>query len=185
MVRHRRPTAARGSTSSSPGSATPSTSPSITRRSPGPTEPPPWPRPPGRTPSTRSTPADSTPAARERIIHARQLHDLQGEQPGTSPAEAARRHPVPAAAALYVVDGIFLDRLVAYARAGGHLVLGPRTGYADHEARDTCVGTVPGRDLARALAQRLTPETVSGWSDLPPTVTATRAPRRLRDSAFT
>src|SRR3982074_1087164 len=28
-----------------------------------------------------------------------------------------------------------LDWLAAYAYAGGHLVLGPRTGYADHEAR--------------------------------------------------
>ncbi|MER5639144.1 beta-galactosidase trimerization domain-containing protein [Kitasatospora sp. NPDC002227] len=150
-----------------------------------------------------------------------------------------------------------LDWLAAYAEAGGHLVLGPRTGYADHEGqarhetapprlsaaagawygefsnltqdlpvrpapgsplelppgttatrwlegltptdatvpaeydhphfgrwpavttrahgagRVTCVGTVPGRALARALAVWLAPAPVSGWHGLPVTVTAT------------
>jgi hypothetical protein len=150
-----------------------------------------------------------------------------------------------------------LDWLLAYADAGGHLVLGPRTGYADHEGRArqepapgrladaagvsytefsnltaplavrtvpdgplplppgatatlwadaltvtgaqplavyehphhgrwpavttrpygrgriTCVGTVPGRGLARALADWLAPVPRSGWHDLPGTVTVT------------
>jgi beta-galactosidase len=61
-----------------------------------------------------------------RILHARQLVD---------PGEAADRYPVLVVPGLYVVDDDTLDRLAAYAAAGGHLVLGPRTGYGDHEAR--------------------------------------------------
>ncbi|MFF1718460.1 beta-galactosidase [Streptomyces sviceus] len=64
-----------------------------------------------------------------RIVHARQLHE------GMTPRETARRHPVLVVPALYIADDATLDRLAAYAHAGGHLVLGPRTGYADHEAR--------------------------------------------------
>jgi beta-galactosidase len=41
------------------------------------------------------------------------------------------------------------------------------------EGRITCVGTVPGRELARAFAQWLAPTAVSGWRDLPASVTAT------------
>lgn len=37
----------------------------------------------------------------------------------------------------------------------------------------TCAGTVPGRDLARALATWLAPVPRSGWPDLPASVTAT------------
>jgi beta-galactosidase len=61
-------------------------------------------------------------------VHARQL--VNGD-----PAEVAARHPVLVATGLYVVDDATLDWLAAYADAGGHLVLGPRTAYADHEAR--------------------------------------------------
>jgi len=180
-----------------------------------------------------------------RIYHARQL----GQVP---PDLAARRHPVLIAAGLYIADDALLDWLVAYADAGGHLVLGPRTGYADHEARArhesrlaeasgawydefsnlatdlpvratpgsplelpdgasatywvdgltvedaevlaeydhphfgrwpvattrrhgagrvTSVGTVSGRGLAQALATWLAPEPVSGWWELPTSVT--------------
>ncbi|MFI9816366.1 beta-galactosidase [Saccharothrix variisporea] len=63
-----------------------------------------------------------------RILHARQLHAF-------TPEAAALRHPVLIAAGLYLADDETLDWLAAYAHAGGHLVLGPRTGYADHEAR--------------------------------------------------
>ncbi|WP_158850200.1 beta-galactosidase [Saccharothrix deserti] len=192
-----------------------------------------------------------------RIVHARQLHDPRGEREGMTPEEAVRRHPVLVAAALYMVDDATVDWLAAYAEAGGHLVLGPRTAYADHEARArhepapgrlvdaagvrydefsnlrrevpvravpdgpfglpenatatqwadgltvvdadvlveydhphfgrwpavttrrhgegrvTYVGTVPGRDLARALAGWMAPAAVSGWRDLPASVTAT------------
>jgi beta-galactosidase len=70
-----------------------------------------------------------------RIVHIRQLHDPRGEREGVTPDEAARRHPVLVVPALYLAADSTLDWLAAYARAGGHLVLGPRTGYADHEAR--------------------------------------------------
>jgi beta-galactosidase len=186
-----------------------------------------------------------------RIVHARQLHER------TAPEEAARSHPVLVVPALYIAADATLDWLAAYAHAGGHLVLGPRTGYADHEARArhepapgrlaeaagvqydefsnlagtvpvravpggplqvpadatatqwiegltvtdaevltvyehphfgrwpavttrshgagrvTTVGTVPGRDLAEALAEWLVPAARSGWRDLPASVTAT------------
>jgi beta-galactosidase len=39
--------------------------------------------------------------------------------------------------------------------------------------RVTCVGTVPGRDLARAVAAWLTPRPCHGWPDLPASVTVT------------
>ncbi|MEU5118180.1 beta-galactosidase [Streptomyces asoensis] len=76
-----------------------------------------------------------------RIVHARQLHDPRGphssarEGDGPTPEEAARRHPVLVVPALYLAADSMLDWFAAYAEAGGHLVLGPRTGYADHEAR--------------------------------------------------
>jgi beta-galactosidase len=192
-----------------------------------------------------------------RIVHARQLHDPRGESEGLTPEEAARRHPVLVVPALYLAPETTLDWLAAYAHAGGHLVLGPRTGYADHEARArtetapgrltdaagvtydefsnllhdvplrttpgspltlpptatatrwadgltatdadvlaaydhphfgrwpavttrrhgagrvTYVGTIPGRDLARALATWTAPASRSGWRDLPASVTAT------------
>ncbi|PBC70367.1 LOW QUALITY PROTEIN: beta-galactosidase [Streptomyces sp. TLI_235] len=192
-----------------------------------------------------------------RILHARQLHDARGEREGMAPEEAARRHPVLIAPALYLAEDSLLDWLGSYAHAGGHLVLGPRTGYADQEARArhepapgrlvaaagawydelsnlsadlpvratpgspltlppgatatrwvegltavdatalveydhphfgrwpavttrrhgagrvTCVGTVPGRDLARELAAWLAPVAAGGWHGLPESVTAT------------
>jgi beta-galactosidase len=43
------------------------------------------------------------------------------------------------------------------------------------QGRVTVVGTVPGRDLARALATWLAPVPTSGWRDLPSSVTATTA----------
>jgi beta-galactosidase len=50
-------------------------------------------------------------------------------------ADAVRRHPVLVVPGLYLADDAILDWLVAYAVAGGHVVVGPRTGYADTEAR--------------------------------------------------
>ena len=70
-----------------------------------------------------------------RIVHIGQLHDPAGERAGVTPEEAARRHPVLVVPALYLAADSTVDWLAEYARAGGHLVLGPRTAYADHEAR--------------------------------------------------
>jgi beta-galactosidase len=58
-----------------------------------------------------------------RILHASQL------------ASVTERFPVLVAAGLYLADDETLDWLRAYAEAGGHLIIGPRTGYADTEAR--------------------------------------------------
>ncbi|TCN38302.1 beta-galactosidase [Kribbella orskensis] len=65
-----------------------------------------------------------------------------GLRPGILPAEhlgdpaaLAARLPVLVAPAFYIASDDELDLLAEYARAGGHLVVGPRTGYADPEAR--------------------------------------------------
>ena len=65
----------------------------------------------------------------------RGLHTDQGVPTGLDPADVARELPVLLAPALYVATDALLDWLGAYVAAGGHLVLGPRTAYADHEAR--------------------------------------------------
>ena len=60
----------------------------------------------------------------QRLVRRDQLHDV-----------VPARVPVLVVPALYTASDGDLDRLVAYARSGGHLVLGPRTGYADTEGR--------------------------------------------------
>ena len=54
------------------------------------------------------------------------------------------RWPVLVVPGLYVADDVLLDLLDGYARAGGHLVLGFRSGYADDEARPR-TDVMPGR----------------------------------------
>ncbi|MDX6354116.1 MAG: beta-galactosidase [Streptomyces sp.] len=70
-----------------------------------------------------------------RVVHARQLVDPTGRRPGITPEHAVRQHPVLLVPGLYLADDITLDWLKAYAEAGGHLVLAPRTAYADQEGR--------------------------------------------------
>jgi beta-galactosidase len=65
-----------------------------------------------------------------RILHAGQLADESHRA-----ADVARRHPVVVVAGLYIADDATLEWFAAYAAAGGHLVIGPRTAYADEEAR--------------------------------------------------
>lgn len=79
-----------------------------------------------------------------RILHAGQLTGAGRPGAGLDPAEAARRNRVLVASGLYVADDATLDWLVAYANAGGHLVLGPRTGYGDAEGRARAE-VAPGR----------------------------------------
>lgn len=65
-----------------------------------------------------------------------QAHVLHTSQfMNEDPAAFAQRRPVLVVPGLYVADDTVLDRLVSYANAGGHLMIGPRTGYSDHEAR--------------------------------------------------
>lgn len=68
-----------------------------------------------------------------RIIHDRQI--AGGEGQALDPAQVAKELPVLIAAGLFIADNELLDWLRAYADAGGHLVLGMRTGYADYESR--------------------------------------------------
>ncbi|MCD7442455.1 beta-galactosidase [Streptomyces lincolnensis] len=72
----------------------------------------------------------------------------------------------------YAADEAILDRLTAYAEAGGHLVLGPRTGYGDSEARAR-TDAQPAR-LAEAagvtydeFSNLSTPLTATGTDTLP------------------
>ena len=70
-----------------------------------------------------------------RLLHTRQLVGDTGDADRPDPTEAVSRFPVLVAAGHYMADDATLDWLVAYAAAGGHLILGPQTGYADQEAR--------------------------------------------------
>ncbi|MEN2736438.1 beta-galactosidase [Microbacterium sp. X-17] len=63
-----------------------------------------------------------------RILHVEQARALGG-------ATLADRYPVLIAAGLYISTDEDLTLLREYAAAGGHLILGPRTAYADDEAR--------------------------------------------------
>ncbi|ROP34543.1 beta-galactosidase [Pseudokineococcus lusitanus] len=68
-----------------------------------------------------------------RVVHDRWLVPPDG--PARDPREVAAELPVLVVPALYVAEDALLDWLAAYAEAGGSLVLGPRTGYADPLAR--------------------------------------------------
>jgi beta-galactosidase len=80
-----------------------------------------------------------------------QVRLLHADRLTISAEEAARQYPILVAAGLYVTDDETLDWLRDYALAGGHLIVGPRTGYADLEARAR-TGRMPARlaDLAGA-----------------------------------
>ncbi|GAA4169535.1 beta-galactosidase [Gryllotalpicola koreensis] len=69
----------------------------------------------------------------ERLIRPQQLFPSRG---GAQDAAAtARELPVLVVPAFHLADDAELDFLAAYAEAGGHLVIGPRTADADREAR--------------------------------------------------
>ena len=88
-------------------------------------------------------------------------------------ADAARQYPVLVAAGLYLADDETLDWLREYAEAGGHLILGPRTGYADDEARAR-TDRMPARLAAAAgvwydeFSNLLAPVAVTADADLLP-----------------
>ncbi len=66
--------------------------------------------------------------AQARILHLAQAGELGAQA-------LAEKYPVLIAPALYVADDAELELLRDYAAAGGHLVIGIRTGYGDEEAR--------------------------------------------------
>lgn len=69
-----------------------------------------------------------------RLIHDNQLVDETGTVL-QEPAALAAEVPVLVVPGLLVADDPLLMWLLEYAAAGGHLVLGPRTGYGDAEGR--------------------------------------------------
>jgi beta-galactosidase len=117
------------------------------------------------------------------IVYAQQL--------GTDADALVARWPVLVVPGLYVADDALLEVLVEYAEAGGHLVLGFRSGYADEEARARAE-VMPGRLRAAVGASygeytNLTaPVPVRGRGDLavPKGATATAwADALVRDGA--
>ncbi|MET0954896.1 MAG: beta-galactosidase trimerization domain-containing protein, partial [Cryobacterium sp.] len=99
------------------------------------------------------------PESYEKIVDAfhrgaidagRQTRLLHLEQAAALGADVlAERYPVLVAAGLYVTTDVDRQLLRDYVAAGGHLVLGPRTGYADAEARARVEVAPPGlADLA-------------------------------------
>jgi len=93
--------------------------------------------------------AEADPGSYRRIVEAfyrgafdaglgvRVLHDTQvwDDEDLLDPADVAHDLPVLLVPALYVASDGLLTWLRRYAEAGGHLVIGPRTAYADTEAR--------------------------------------------------
>ena len=69
--------------------------------------------------------------AQARIVHASQFH-------GRTATEMVQDHSVLIVPALYIASDAELTSLREYAVAGGHLVVGIRTGYGDTEARARC-----------------------------------------------
>jgi beta-galactosidase len=75
--------------------------------------------------------------AYERIFNAfyRGFFDAGAQLAVVHPTQPFERFPVLVVPALYVADDALLGRLVAYAEAGGHLLVSFRCGYADEHAR--------------------------------------------------
>ena len=69
----------------------------------------------------------------QRLVRPQQLLPSRGGE--LTAADAAARYPALVVAAFYTAADEDLDFLLAYAQAGGHLVIGPRTGYGDVEGR--------------------------------------------------
>jgi beta-galactosidase len=69
----------------------------------------------------------------QRLVRPQHLLPARGGE--NDAAEVAARYPVLIAAAFYTAADKDLDFLIDYALAGGHLVVGPRTGYGDREGR--------------------------------------------------
>lgn len=70
-----------------------------------------------------------------RFVYDDQLIDGPDRRCLWAPEAFARQYPVLIAAGLYAADDALLDWLSAYALAGGHLIVGPRTAYADELGR--------------------------------------------------
>lgn len=69
------------------------------------------------------------------FIHDSQLLNLENGENIIDPIEFAVTHPVMLAAGIYITSDGLLNWLREYVEAGGHLVLGPKSTYADNLAR--------------------------------------------------
>ena len=80
---------------------------------------------------------DIVGAFQSAVLHSgrqtRLLHEQQFD--GLDVADLVREHPVLVAAGFYTASTPQLEKLRDYALAGGHLVVGIRTGYGDEESR--------------------------------------------------
>ena len=80
---------------------------------------------------------DITEAFQSAVLHSgrqsRVLHEQQFD--ALDVASLVREHPVLVAAGFYTANTAQLEKLRDYALAGGHLIVGIRTGYADEESR--------------------------------------------------
>ncbi|MET0740317.1 MAG: beta-galactosidase trimerization domain-containing protein, partial [Candidatus Nanopelagicales bacterium] len=68
------------------------------------------------------------------LVDAGLAADIVAPQQLPDADEMVRRWPVLVVPGLYIAADVLLARLRAYVEAGGHLVLTPRTGYADEDA---------------------------------------------------
>ncbi|HSN11196.1 MAG TPA: beta-galactosidase trimerization domain-containing protein, partial [Propionibacteriaceae bacterium] len=104
-----------------------------------------------------------------RILHEEQLDEMRVD-------ELVAQHPVLIAAAFYTATTAQLEKLRDYASAGGHLVVGIRTGYADEEARAR-LAVAP--DVLRSVAGVHYEE----FANLPDDLRVTSASLELPESA--
>lgn len=104
-----------------------------------------------------------------RILHASQF----------TGSDQVAEHPVLVVPGLYLADDALLEQLLGYAAAGGHLIVGPRTGYADEEARAR-TATMPA-GLAAAAGVRY--DEFSNLSDEVPVRAAGGSSLELGDDA--
>ncbi|HEY3337054.1 MAG TPA: beta-galactosidase [Propionicimonas sp.] len=133
--------------------------------------------------------ADGSPRARcyldliesfqSAVLHsgrqARVLHEQQFDH--LDVADLVRAHPVMVAAGFYTATTAQLEKLRDYALAGGHLIVGPRTGYGDQESRAR-FAVAP--DVLRAVAGVHYEEFANLPAPLPVTSTAIELPDAAR-----
>lgn len=86
--------------------------------------------------------------AQVRLLHDTQVVGADGAEL-LAPDAAVAAHPVLVVPGLYVASDALLTWLDRYVRAGGHLVIGPRTGVAD---TDACIRVTPKPSLLSEVA---------------------------------
>jgi beta-galactosidase len=107
-------------------------------------------------------------------VHYDEFSNLMSDVPLHTAADSPLRMPHDAVATKWADNLVVDDAQVLAEYQHPHFRHWPAITTRQHGAgRVTCVGTIPGRSLARALATWLAPTPSSGWRDLPASVTAT------------